>query len=615
MKKQWRKLSFFIRKFILLSNQSLLIKLCVLSSILVIFPVLSVGIISYKLSSDKLEEEFRESSQQIIEQVESHIEYYLQDFEIASLKIISSPHFANFLKLETKEHGNNQEFMEATRAILKEAEYSRADISNITVILDNDQVIDTLGLDNYYPVSKIKEEYWYSSVPRNGMIMLVSRTLKLKNNNEQPVISLARRLYNPKTLQPVGMLIIDINFRRIEEIANKVTLSKNGFFFILDSKGHYVYHSDYSKLGKKVEFDRLSNLKTEEDGSGILDNDCKDFFTYSFSRNIGWRFFTAVPYEDLMEGSIQIGKTISWIIIIALFFAYLIGFGFANSIIRPIRRLQHFMKEVEIGNLNGRVRVESTDEIGQLTMGFNNTVEKLSNLLEEIYISKLKETEMNLNQKEIELRMLQSQINPHFLYNSLETIRGMALEENREDIACMSSSLGKLLRYNLKNSSLTVSLKEEIKFCEMYLQIQKFRFEDRFEYMFDIPEWAMDLKVVKFSMQPLIENCFKHGFDQIKGKMKIILSVVRVSECSIVIRVLDTGVGIQEDILNEITKKIEQTTTANNGLNIGIINVHQRISYLFGSMYGITIQSTEGIGTAVDMHLPIRKAYDEEEEE
>ncbi|KMY48809.1 sensor histidine kinase [Peribacillus loiseleuriae] len=615
MKKRWRNFSIFFRKFILLRNQSLLTKLWVLSSILVIFPVLSVGIISYKLSSDKLEEEFRESSQQIIEQVESHIEYYLQDFEIASLKIISSPHFAHFLKLETENIGNNQEFTEATRTILKAAEYSRADISNITVILDNDQVIDTLGLENYYPATKIKDEYWYSSVPRNGMIMLVSRTLKLKNNNEQPVISLARRLYNPKTLEPVGMLIIDINFRRIEEIANKVTISKNGYFFILDAKGHYVYHSDYSKLGKKVEFDQLSNLKTEEDGYGLLDNDQQDFFTYSLSQNLGWRFFTAVPYGDLTESIIQIGKTITWTIFIALFFAYLIGFGFADSMIRPIRRLQHFMKEVETGNLNGRVKVESTDEIGQLTMGFNNTVEKLSNLLEEIYISKLKETEMNLKQKDIELRMLQSQINPHFLYNSLETIRGMALEENQEDIACMSSSLGKLLRYNLKNSSLTVSLGEEIKFCEMYLQIQKFRFEDRFEYMFDIPEWAMDLKVVKFSMQPLVENCFKHGFDQTMRKMKIILSVVKISEFSIVIRILDTGAGIQEDILNEITKKIEQTTTVSNGINIGILNVHQRISYLFGSEYGITIQSTQGVETAVDMHLPIRKAYEEGEQE
>ena len=157
------------------------------------------------------------------------------------------------------------------------------------------------------------------------------------------------------------------------------------------------------------------------------------------------------------------------------------------------------MKDVETGNLDGRVVVESKDEIGQLSVSFNHLVGKLSLLLEEVYFSKLRETEMALKQKEIELKMLQSQINPHFLYNSLETIRGMALEENQESIATMSSTLGKLLRYNLKNNSATVSLAEEIKFCKMYLQIQEFRFEDRFEHSCDIPIWAMNLPVVKFS--------------------------------------------------------------------------------------------------------------------
>ncbi|MBT2655645.1 histidine kinase [Bacillus sp. ISL-18] len=388
--------------------------------------------------------------------------------------------------------------IEATRGTLKAAEYSRADISNITILLDNVQVIDTLGTRNFYPASKIKEEYWYQSVPLNGMSMLVTRKLRLANN-EQPVISLVRRLYNPRTIMPVGMLIIDINFRRIEEISNKVTICKNGYFFILDANGHYVYHPDYTKLGKRVEYRQLVNLKTAGSDTEILDNKRKDFVTFTFSQNLGWRFLTAVPYRDLTGGIIQIEKTISTTIIVSLIFAYLIGFGFATSIIRPIRRLQHFMKEVETGHLEGSVVVDSNDEIGQLTAGFNNTVKKLAHLLEEVYVSKLREAEMSLKQKEVELKMLQSQMNPHFLYNSLETIRGMALEESQENIATMSYSLGKLLRYYLNNQSSTVSLREELNFCEMYLMIQKFRFEDRFDYQFDIPEWAMELKAVIFS--------------------------------------------------------------------------------------------------------------------
>lgn len=601
MSKRRRRIAEFIEQYILLKNQTLMMKLCIFSSFLVILPVLSVGIISYHRSSTELENEHRQYSGQVIKQVESHIEYYLQEFEIASLKIINSPELSILLKNEKSNY-----VVESARNTLKFAAYSRADISNITVLMDDDIVIDTLGINNFYPATKMKEEYWYSSVPLNGMTMLVTRTLKLKNK-EQPVISLVRRLYNPDTLLPVGMLVIDINFRRIEEISNKVTISKNGYFFILDSKGHYVYHPDYSKLGKKVDFRQLSQLQNNESRTQILKNERKDFVTYTYSPNMGWSFFTAVPYRDLTGGIIQIGRTIVMTIIISLIIAYSIGFGFATSLVRPIRRLQRFMKEVEIGNLSGRVPVESKDEIGQLSAGVNNTVEKLSNLLEEVYVSKLKETEMSLKQKEIEIKMLQSQMNPHFLYNSLETIRGMALEENQENIATMSFSLAKLLRYNLKNDSSKVSLEEEIKFCKTYLQIQKFRFEDRFDYEINIPAWAMEQEVVKFSLQPIVENCFVHAYGQSFQKLRIKISVFAHSESTFTIRIEDTGAGIPIHILDVLTSKLEQKTTNSDGKHIGLLNVQQRIHYVFGGEYGLAIKSQVGTGTVVDMELPMKE--------
>lgn len=605
MKNLWNKISEFFKHYILFENQTLMIKLCVFSSVLVILPVLSVGFITYTYSSYELEEEFKQSSQKIIEQVELHVEYYLQDFEIASLKIINSPEMGSLLRLETNGNEYDPILKEQAYKVLKNSEYSRSDISNITVSLDNGIIIDSLRERNYYPAQNIKEEYWYSSVPQNGMVLLVSRTLKLKDK-ELPVISLVRRLYNPHTLKPIGMLIIDINFKRIEEISKKVTFDKNGYFFILDSSGHYVYHPNYKKLGNKVEFKQLTNLDNEKSGSVLIDNNRKEFVSYSFSPNVGWSFFTAAPYEDLRVGIEQIRTAIIWTIFISLVFAYLVGFySISKSIVRPIHRLRSFMKEVEIGHLNGKVKVESNDEIGQLTAGFNKTVERLSHLLEEVYVSKLKEAEMSLNKTETELKMLQSQINPHFLYNSLETIRGMALEEGRENIANMSSSLGKLLRYNLRNSIPTVSLREELKFCEMYLQIQMIRFEDRFDYLFDIPDYLMHFEVVKFSLQPIVENCFMHSIGENSKKIKITITAQLLSESEFVIRITDTGIGIQEDVLKGLTEKLSENSTSLGGQHIGIMNVHQRIRYLFGLEYGITITSTRGLKTEVSIHLPI----------
>jgi two-component system sensor histidine kinase YesM len=602
MKSKRRKIIEFIEQYLLLKNRSFMTKLFVFSSLLIIIPVSSVGIISYQRSAFELEEEVRQSSHQVIEQVETHFEYYLQDFEITSLKIINSPIVNHLLQID--EDKQNENVKETLRDFLKTQEYSRADISNITILSDTGLVIDTLGTENYYPASNIQEEYWYSSVPNQSMSMIVSRTIKLKDK-EEPVISLVRRLYNPHTLQPVGMLVIDINFRRIEEIAKKVTISKSGQFFIMDAKGHYVYHPNDSKLGQKAEHKLLSKWKAGDSGTKILQNEQRDFITYTHSPNLGWTYFTAVSYRDLTEGIRQIGQAISWTIVISLLVAYLLGYGFAKTLIRPIRRLQHFMKDVEIGNLDGRVVVESRDEIGQLSESFNHVVGKLSHLIEEVYFSKLRETEMSLSQKEIELKMLQSQMNPHFLYNSLETIRGMALEENKENIAMMSSSLGKLLRYNLKNDSATVCFAEEMKFCEIYLQIQKVRFEDRFEHTWDIPTWAMRLQVVKFSLQPIVENCFVHSMGNNVRKIKIFITAFRTSESTFVIQVTDNGVGIPKDTVHEITKKMDLVTTSNNGMHIGLINVHQRIRHLFGADYGVSIESTQGVGTTVNLHLPI----------
>jgi two-component system, sensor histidine kinase YesM len=228
-------------------------------------------------------------------------------------------------------------------------------------------------------------------------------------------------------------------------------------------------------------------------------------------------------------------------------------------------------------------------------------------LLEEVYVSKLKETEMSLKQKEIEIKMLQSQMNPHFLYNSLETIRGMALEEGQENIATMSFSLAMLLRYNLKNDSSTVSLGEEIKFCQTYLQIQKFRFEDRFEYEINIPSWAIEQQVVKFSLQPIVENCFVHAYEQSFKKFKITISVVSHSESSFAIRIEDTGAGIPNYKLDELTRKLEQKTTNSDGKHIGLLNVHQRIHYVFGAEYGLAIRSQLESGTVVEMQLPMKE--------
>jgi len=591
----------FISETIWLKDQLLAAKLFTFSAVIVIIPMIVVGVISFYRSSTIVESEARIYSWQINEQVKTQIEYYLRDVEINSLKILNDHDMINFLKTGEISGTASPKSRDAVRELLENIAYSRSDISSVAVVIDGFEVIDSVGYRGPYPASELAKEYWYASVPGNGNSMLVSRMSKL-GDKQEPVITIARRIYSPHTLEPIGMLIIDVNFRHIQDIADKVNAFGKSSFYILDAEGHYVYHSDSSRIGRRSDILNLESILSLQDNSFISEQDQVVILNHSSA--LGWRFVTAIPREELFKGTTHIGSTIFWTVVITLCIAYVLGVSFASTLIRPIRRLQRFMKNVQVGDFSRRVPVESSDEIGQLTNGFNQMVEKLSDLMEEVYFSKLRETEMTLGQKEMELKVLQSQINPHFLCNSLETIRGMALEQNMGDIAAMSASLGTLLRYNLKTVSPTVTLQEEVNFCTVYLKIQQYRFDKNVKYCFDIPQWALNATIVKFSLQPLVENCFVHSVSAGPEPTRIMIAAYQ-EEGNLIIKVVDTGVGMAECVLDQIKQKLSSKEINDGGTHIGIVNVHRRIINLFGSNYGVTVDSIPGQGTTVLVKLPL----------
>lgn len=591
-------------RHLLLRDHSLTVKLLVYSGLLVMVPMLVVGFISYHRSSEVLEKEAKQYSWQIIEQVKTHVEYYVRDFEISTLKMINHPDMQKFLSMQTIEEIEQSGIRKSVQQILFNAAFSRGDISGITVILDNLQTIDTAGFNSYTPVYQLMNEYWYQAVPSNGDPMLISRFIRVSDGHE-PVISIVKRLISPRTLQPIGMIITDVNFKRIQEIAQMVTIGRTGYMSILDSTGHYVYHPDVRYLGQKADLEPLQQLLQSNSGSYVLNNEVRQLLTYSRSSFLGWSLLTLIPYNELTQGSGYIGRTIVWTTSIALAIAYIIGITFAAGIIRPIRHLQQYMKRIEVGDFDAKMKVESRDEIGLLTHGFNKMVEHLSQLLEEIYFTRLRETEMHLRQKETELRVLQTQVNPHFLYNALETIRGMALDKDMDDIAEMSASLSRLFQYNLRESSSAVRLSSEIAVCQLYLQIQKYRFEDRLEFEFHIPDWAQTQAAATFSLQPIVENCIKHGADPLSGVTRISITACQESDTAYVLRIADDGPGISDDILSALRYDLMHKDIILGGPRIGMVNVHRRCEYMFGEGFGLSIESEAGKGTTVSIRLPM----------
>ncbi|UJF34857.1 cache domain-containing sensor histidine kinase [Paenibacillus hexagrammi] len=591
---------------ILLRDRMLFTKLIILCAVLVIVPMSVIGLISYQRSAEVLENENRQLSWQIIEQVNTHVEYYVNDFEISILKILNNPSMNSYLKMKTKEEIENSHIREAVKQELNNAAYSRSDISNITVVLDHIESIDAIDTNFKHPLNQVTDEYWYSSITDASEPKIFTRTLQWDNHKEQ-VISIARRLVSPLTLEPIGMIVMDVNFRRFQEIAEKVTIGRTGYMYIIDSDGHYVYHPNLLELGKTATFDKMTDILSGESGSYITkeaSSGQKVLLTYSHSSFLDWTVITSVPYAELIQGTEYIKRTILWTVLITMAAASIFGFGFAGSIVKPVKRLYSYMRKVESGDFSTHIQVQATDEIGMLMHGFNKMVLRLQELMNEIYFSKLRETELALSQREIEMKALQSQMNPHFLFNTLETIRGMALEHDMDDISSISSSMARLLRYNLRSETSKVKLEEELHYAEIYMRIQKFRFENKLEYELDIPDWAKRQLIPKFSLQPIVENSIIHGIEPAQGVIRITISAIREAD-TFIIRIKDTGMGMTEQTLQKIRKNLIQNDAISSGVSIGIVNVHRRTALLFGEAYGISIESRYEHGVTVDIRLPL----------
>ncbi|KRE52156.1 sensor histidine kinase [Paenibacillus sp. Soil724D2] len=612
MGRRGRRAWIWFYRNLFLRDRPLTVKLLVYSAMLVVIPLLVVGMISYQKSSEVLREEADLSNKQIIEQVKLHIEYYIRDFEIDSIRMQNHPSMQQFLRMTSEQEVKNSGIREPMMQLLNDTAYSRSDISRIMLVMENQTVLDTSMNKNVTPALQLIQEPWFASVPSNSDIMLIIRPPSQRYELEYvPVLSIVKRLVSPLTLEPVATLIMEVNFKRIQEIAERVTIGRTGYLSILDPYGRYIYSPEYTEIGHLADWDQLEWILQQESGSYQAQTGDKPFYTFSLSSYLNWRLVTTIPEKELTRGTEYIRRTIWWTVLATLFMAYLIGIGFATSIVRPVRALQFFMKRVKEGDFLARADIESKDEIGQLTNDFNKMVEKLQVLLDEIYYSQLREKDLQLRQKETELKVLQSQVNPHFLMNALETVRGMALEKDMTDISVLVASLARLLRYNLNHAGATISLQQEIQICDMYLRIQKYRFDDKLTYEFQIPEWAEGQIIAKFALQPLVENCVIHGIETSAQPVHIVISAAQLNDHQFIVEIQDSGVGIPAAKLRALQLDLLQKDMITAVSQIGIVNVHRRISYLFGDAYGLELESGADAGTLVRIKLPLKPHVEE----
>lgn len=435
---------------------------------------------------------------------------------------------------------------------------------------------------NYLSQNKIKE-----FLKSDQTITEISDNPNYVNDNaRQPVISFLAKIYDPSKYPKrsvVGVCIFNIAVNSFQHKFLDYSSQLKGDITLVNSSNQILFSFNENNWGQQY-----SQHLLQDSGDSTVD-----------SKEVGLSGMTVynVVSPKILQSELKaIQNNLLVLILLILIFNIIITMLIFRLFNNKIQTLIHYMEKVQNGRLNSRIPIKTHDEIGKLGISFNQMCDKLEEYINRVYYAEI-------NQKNAELNMLQAQINPHFLFNTLETIRMKAHNDGNEELASMTALLGSLFRWNVKSSDKIISIAEELDYIKTYLEIQQFRRSSEFEFEINVPDDILYLGIPKLILQPLVENVFSHGFESKLRDCNIIISGM-LCNGTVELLIADNGVGIDKQTLHQLEIKKNLSPKDLNHSQIGIVNVHQRLRLIFGDCYGVEIESRESVGTTVKIELP-----------
>ncbi len=463
--------------------------------------------------------------------------------------------------------------------------------------------------DKVFDSSVIQNEKWYKGLSDGTRLLLGTNKAKIGYRTVD-TIKIVRTMYSLKTIKqtPVGVLTIDIESKYFNNILDNFKSSKGSSIFIVDQSKDIVLSNNSDFAGKNIE--NIMKLKN---------NDNKDITYFSYIDKVDgvnmlvsvkeipslkWKIVSLSPLMELKQQLISF-RNIMYVLIFAcvilsLFAALLLS----QDVTGPVQKLVKSMSKVKTGNFQINLSYKRNDEFAFLISEYKRMVSEIKDLIERLYISELenKKAELiikdaELKIKDAELKALQAQINPHFLYNTLDSINWLAFEYNAPDISTMVKSLSNFFRYSLNKGSNIITIEDELKQVESYLKIQKIRFLDKLDYIIDVEPTILQCYTVKLILQPIVENSIVHGIEKIKTGGHILLSG-RIIDGKIVIKISDNGVGTDCEKMNSLLED-----SKNNQSSFGLKNVNLRIKQFYGEEFGLSFSSNAEGGATVTVKI------------
>lgn len=578
-------------------NVRLSSKLLVMYILSVFIPIVLTNIIFYTVTIDNVKKQQMQDSKLTLEQISTDFGKVIDDAVGTSSSLYTNSNINEFLE---KDYSSDVDYIENYDTYLRtfnQASPINPSINSIRFYTDNPTMIYTGGV---YPITKeIEGLAWYMQVMNTNSPIV----LKTPLDNHTTTFTIIRKLdyFNYNNKQKI--VKIEINPSTLQNIFDKVTFK--GDVYLLNAKGEIQYTTkkglDWRK--KNIQFSQVSKAdKTVTLNTTYLDQ------AYLYN----WKVVGVISEKTMLNTVYKSGHFIIYLACINILLPSIIIIFIARSILTRLHRILKHIKKMGDQNFEEISDHEYTDEIGVLTSEFNRMTNKIKGLIQDVFLANIQKKDLEIKRNRAQLSALQSQINPHFLFNSLETIRMRSLMKEEKETANIIHNMAKIFRNSLTWGKDMVTVRSEVNLLISFLEIQKYRFGDKLDYEIDIDQAAEECMIPNMALQPFIENASIHGIESMKDNGKINVKI-SVNQDILTCIVMDNGAGMSEEKKERLLRSLENEEDI--GESVGIKNVYYRLKLYYQDQFHFHIDSELGKGTTIIINLPSQTGNRQEKTE
>ncbi|WP_339190178.1 sensor histidine kinase [Paenibacillus sp. FSL R5-0490] len=591
-------------------NVNLRTKLLLLFLALTLLPLSLQGVMNYKHFSQTMDRKTEQFTIELVRQINANLNRLLKDFERLSLLPLYDQMVLGILGKYNASMGSgtwarSEDYLKMKLYTSGQA-YDRPEIRGIHLISNSGILFSNLDSLAVKPVWDSRQDDWFAELEDSEgtwRLLPPHQPGYYTGGQQESYISVGRVLRDPGTLQRLGYILIDIRLEAFGQLLSNLNYKQDASLMIVDSKQRLLF--ERTSIGGMSAYDQLlmqGQLQSYAGNQKVILDGQPYLYVQHHSSYSGLSVISLTPIAVIQKESGEMLTFTIWFAVLCMAAIAILAVLLSYRITRPLIRLKHHMIRVEQGDFSQRVAHFSSDEFGQISRGFNRMMEEIHRLFNEVFL-------LGIQEREAELSALQSQMNPHFIYNTLESINMMAIRQKHAEVSDMVTALGKLLRYTIDKVDRMVPLGEELAFVQSYVRIQQVRYDGKLEIIYDIEEAITEYLIPKLVLQPLVENAVYHGIEGQENGGVIWVSALKFDQ-ELLISVRDNGKGMTQAKIDELNESISkqpssQALRCHAGDSLGLNNIAQRLRLMYGEGGSLSIDGSLGQGLVVTISIQL----------